>query len=317
MKIKTAELFCASPASTAICTTMNQHAMVRRGGGGGGGGSTPRPINHRHHHQYYNNHYQFDFGDKPKFKVPAIPCTSQHHIDPKPYTAYLQKIRKSTSSATTTSTTTATAKSAVARIGDEGALVARRKSSADINDRDAPRGSSSRYLLNNPTIIEDLQDSDDVCNAGALVVSEPAWPEYQTDSPVIKKSLSSSRRSRGYDSPALVKSRSPSLRLDAPTESPGSKSSRSRSRDQVVELRVSIHCKGCEGKVRKHISRMEGVKSFHIDLESKKVTVVGDVTPLSVLSSISKVKNAQFWPSPSPTSASASPSPTPFVAIGY
>lgn len=25
-----------------------------------------------------------------------------------------------------------------------------------------------------------------------------------------------------------------------------------------MELRVSIHCKGCEGKVRKHISRMEG-----------------------------------------------------------
>lgn len=193
--------------------------------------------------------------------------------------------------------------------------MARRKSSADMNDRDTPRGSSSRYLLNNPIFVEDLQDSGDVCNAGALVVSEPAWPEYQYDSPVIKKSLSSSIRSRGYDSPALVKSRSSSLRLDAPAESPGSKSSRSRSRDQVVELRVSIHCKGCEGKVRKHISRMEGVRSFHIDLESKKVTVVGDVTPLSVLSSISKVKNAQFWPSPSPTSSSASP--TPFVAIGY
>lgn len=27
---------------------------------------------------------------------------------------------------------------------------------------------------------------------------------------------------------------------------------------QVVVLRVSLHCKGCEGKVRKHISRMEG-----------------------------------------------------------
>ncbi|KAF8042450.1 hypothetical protein BT93_A0929 [Corymbia citriodora subsp. variegata] len=28
--------------------------------------------------------------------------------------------------------------------------------------------------------------------------------------------------------------------------------------DQVVVLRVSLHCKGCEGKVRKHLSRMEG-----------------------------------------------------------
>ncbi|URD85430.1 heavy metal-associated domain containing protein [Musa troglodytarum] len=68
---------------------------------------------------------------------------------------------------------------------------------------------------------------------------------------------------------------------------------------QVVHLRVSLHCKGCEGKVRKHISKMEGVTSFNIDFETKKVTVVGDVTPLGVLNSISKVKNAQLWPSPS------------------
>ncbi|KAI5395414.1 hypothetical protein KIW84_061841 [Lathyrus oleraceus] len=28
--------------------------------------------------------------------------------------------------------------------------------------------------------------------------------------------------------------------------------------DQVVVLRVSLHCKGCEGKLRKHISKMQG-----------------------------------------------------------
>nr|CAD1817595.1 unnamed protein product [Ananas comosus var. bracteatus] len=70
--------------------------------------------------------------------------------------------------------------------------------------------------------------------------------------------------------------------------------------DQVVVLRVSLHCKGCEAKLRKHLSKMEGVKSFHIDFATKKVTVIGDVTPLSVLNSITKVKNAQFWPSPPP-----------------
>ncbi|KAL9258870.1 SODIUM POTASSIUM ROOT DEFECTIVE 3-like protein [Drosera capensis] len=63
---------------------------------------------------------------------------------------------------------------------------------------------------------------------------------------------------------------------------------------QVVVLRVSLHCRGCEGKVRKHISRMQGVASFDIDFAEKKVTVIGDVTPLGVLSSISKVKNAQL-----------------------
>lgn len=48
-----------------------------------------------------------------------------------------------------------------------------------------------------------------------------------------------------------------------------------------------------------------GVTSFNIDFAAKKLTVVGDVTPLSVLSSVSKVKNAQFWPLP----ANATPAP--------
>lgn len=78
-----------------------------------------------------------------------------------------------------------------------------------------------------------------------------------------------------------------------------------RPQDQVVVLRVSLHCKGCEGKVRKHISKMAGVTSFNIDFATKKVTVIGDVTPLGVLNSISKVKNAQFWPSQPGSSAPA------------
>ncbi|KAL9296652.1 hypothetical protein ACSQ67_022548 [Phaseolus vulgaris] len=64
----------------------------------------------------------------------------------------------------------------------------------------------------------------------------------------------------------------------------------------VVVLRVSLHCKACEGKVRKHISKMEGVRSFSIEMETKKVTIIGDVTPLGVLASVSKVKSAQLWP---------------------
>lgn len=31
---------------------------------------------------------------------------------------------------------------------------------------------------------------------------------------------------------------------------------------KVVHLRVALHCKGCEGKVRKHISKMEGETGF-------------------------------------------------------
>ncbi|CAO2842104.1 unnamed protein product [Amaranthus hypochondriacus] len=64
---------------------------------------------------------------------------------------------------------------------------------------------------------------------------------------------------------------------------------------QVVVLRVSLHCQGCAGKVRRHLSRMQGVTSFSIDLETKRVTVMGNVSPSRVLESISKVKKAEFW----------------------
>ncbi|WVZ99381.1 hypothetical protein U9M48_044698 [Paspalum notatum var. saurae] len=64
---------------------------------------------------------------------------------------------------------------------------------------------------------------------------------------------------------------------------------------KTVELRVSMHCNGCAKKVQKHISKMEGVTWFEVDLESKKVVVKGDVTPFEVLQSVSKVKFAQLW----------------------
>ncbi|KAG8077272.1 hypothetical protein GUJ93_ZPchr0007g3938 [Zizania palustris] len=57
----------------------------------------------------------------------------------------------------------------------------------------------------------------------------------------------------------------------------------------VVALMVSMHCHGCARKVEKQISKMEGMVSFKVELESKKVTVVGNVNPMEVLESISKV----------------------------
>ncbi|KAM0829942.1 hypothetical protein ACQ4PT_066536 [Festuca glaucescens] len=44
---------------------------------------------------------------------------------------------------------------------------------------------------------------------------------------------------------------------------------------KTVELRVSMHCNGCAKKVQKHISKMEGVTSFEVDLQRKKVVVTG------------------------------------------
>ncbi|KAG4948261.1 hypothetical protein AAZX31_15G050500 [Glycine max] len=64
---------------------------------------------------------------------------------------------------------------------------------------------------------------------------------------------------------------------------------------QVVVMRVAIHCQGCAGKVKKHLSKMEGVTSFSVDVESKRVTVMGHISPVGVLESISKVKRAEFW----------------------
>jgi copper chaperone CopZ len=75
-----------------------------------------------------------------------------------------------------------------------------------------------------------------------------------------------------------------------------SRSQEHQHQHQVVVLKVSLHCKGCAGKVKKHISKMEGVTSFDTDVATKKVTVMGDVAPLGVLNCISKVKSAQFWP---------------------
>ncbi|KAL4560578.1 hypothetical protein LXL04_032731 [Taraxacum kok-saghyz] len=66
------------------------------------------------------------------------------------------------------------------------------------------------------------------------------------------------------------------------------------SSDQVVVLEVSLHCRGCERKMKKHISKIEGVTSFKIEFAAKRVTVVGDVTPLAVLTSVLKVKNAKL-----------------------
>ncbi|KAL3352791.1 hypothetical protein AABB24_020665 [Solanum stoloniferum] len=70
---------------------------------------------------------------------------------------------------------------------------------------------------------------------------------------------------------------------------------------KIVVLRVSIHCNGCARKVEKHISKMEGVDMYQVDLETKKVVVIGDIIPFQVLESVSKVvKNVELstWNTP-------------------
>ncbi|KAJ6799261.1 heavy metal-associated isoprenylated plant protein 6-like [Iris pallida] len=162
--------------------------------------------------------------------------------------------------------------------------------------------SSSRYLLSGSA-------SDDLWHSPQAppVVSEAASEARRFHRSAKVQQLQSSTVVELAEEPSTFQSinleQSSTTTTHDPESSSSSLSSSSSScssssrplNHQVVVLRVSLHCKGCEGKVRKHISKMEGVTSFTTDLVNKKVTVIGDVTPLGVLNSISKVKNAQLW----------------------
>ncbi|KAK4478588.1 hypothetical protein RD792_014075 [Penstemon davidsonii] len=144
---------------------------------------------------------------------------------------------------------------------------------------------STRYLLSDRVVFKSLSDLD---SDPKLVLEETTTSANKSHEVIVFKDLSD------FDSePKVAAVNAEELKEEKPPTPT----------EQVVVLRVSLHCRGCEKKMRKHISRMEGVTSFDIDFMAKKVTVTGKVTPLEVLSSISKVKNAQLWP---PTISSSS-----------
>ncbi|KAK6945560.1 Heavy metal-associated domain, HMA [Dillenia turbinata] len=97
-------------------------------------------------------------------------------------------------------------------------------------------------------------------------------------------------------SPSLKRDRDLPVREKKPNEIASAITTSDLSSRLVVVMRVSLHCQGCADKVKKHLSKMEGVTSFSIDLETKRVTVMGHVSPVGVLESTSKVKKAEFWP---------------------
>lgn len=180
------------------------------------------------------------------------------------------------------------------------------KKAAVLQQQVSP-ASSSRFLLNSSRLM--MQSDDDITVVdedifpspgdavlphpvpspplgGQLVALPPAVVELLAEPPAVAGPSSSASSEIGGGH-AVAGDKTMMMR---------SCSTRTGQKHQVVVLRVSLHCKGCAGKVKKHISKMEGVSSFDIDIATKKVTVVGDVTPLGVLNSISKVKSAQFWP---------------------
>ncbi|XP_038901867.1 protein SODIUM POTASSIUM ROOT DEFECTIVE 2-like [Benincasa hispida] len=169
----------------------------------------------------------------------------------------------------------------------------RRKSCADVDDLKSPvSGSSARYLLGDSPFLDWFP-----------AVSGEDFPAPMPEKRKIisnssEKSCSLSRSLTVHEYRGL---KSPSSVLESPVLKT---SSLTHSRDQVVVLKVSLNCKGCEKKVKKHISKMEGVTSYSVDFTTKKVTIIGDLTPFDVLASVSKVKYAQFWQSPNSSSSS-------------
>ncbi|KAJ4979129.1 hypothetical protein NE237_009909 [Protea cynaroides] len=67
----------------------------------------------------------------------------------------------------------------------------------------------------------------------------------------------------------------------------------------LVELHVHMDCEGCARRIRKAISKLEGVDSLEIDMDKQKVTVSGYVEQGRVLKVVRRTgRKAEFWPYP-------------------
>ncbi|XP_062165729.1 protein SODIUM POTASSIUM ROOT DEFECTIVE 1-like [Alnus glutinosa] len=259
--MKGIDIFCASQAATAICQSMEQASCSSSSSIQLGGRAIDR-----------HNPIIRDARRSTRSALSA-PCSSQPPINPKPYHHLHQKTKKKSSSSkqsdqnkkSSSRPSTDQKKKSVATPTDHHFIINNNSSQppTDIIRKSEAKQTdlitppgSTRYLLSDTAYFDGLSDYDPVLSLVPV--------EEKTTQPVNQ---------------------------DESTTAPKPPSSK-----QVVVLRVSLHCKGCEGKLRKHLSRMEGVTSFNIDFAAKKVTIIGDVTPLGVLASVSKVKNAQFWP---------------------
>ncbi|XP_043726080.1 heavy metal-associated isoprenylated plant protein 45 [Telopea speciosissima] len=67
----------------------------------------------------------------------------------------------------------------------------------------------------------------------------------------------------------------------------------------IVELLVHMDCEGCERRIRKAISKLDGVDRLDIDMDKQKVTVTGYVDQGRVLKAVRRTgRKAEFWPYP-------------------
>nr|XP_016432471.1 PREDICTED: uncharacterized protein LOC107759109 isoform X2 [Nicotiana tabacum] len=265
------DIFCASQAATAICLSMEEASSSSASSSiiqlGGGSISSSRAIDR------YNPIIRDSRRTGPKSV--SAPCSAHSPISPKPQ----NKNRKTSSKPAKETKRKGSRKPLIAKDNDE-----KRKSSAEGNENISIKTTTSSSWR---------------CTKPGEFITPPGSSRY------LLGDQKSNLLDALSDFDPILKL-VPSNSVEAvKTETDESCPTKPPPANQVVVLRVSLHCKGCERKMRKHISRMQGVTSFNIDFADKKVTVIGDVTPLGVLASISKVKNAQLM---TPTLASSVPS---------
>ena len=215
--MKGMDIFCASPASTAICSSVDQRSMVRR---------SHRSTNTDHHHHHHDQHQQsparYNLLDQLNRRIKNqprslhVPCSSQLPVSPRPYSC--EKRRKSCSDNNSKQTSEM-----------------RRKSSADIYDlkssrrSTSPTAGSSRYLLSDAPFIDWLtEENHDIDHVQRRRVVDSVDDHHQRPAAKVVK----------FRSLSTKESSSSSLR-------PSSSSSTStRSRHQVFSLiSDSVSCK--------------------------------------------------------------------------
>ncbi|CAH2074018.1 unnamed protein product [Thlaspi arvense] len=65
---------------------------------------------------------------------------------------------------------------------------------------------------------------------------------------------------------------------------------------QIVELKVNLHCDECIRKILKAIKKIEDIETYDVDTQFNKVTVTGNVTEEQVIRVLQKVrKTAVKW----------------------
>ncbi|KAE9447843.1 hypothetical protein C3L33_20252, partial [Rhododendron williamsianum] len=286
MKLRSIDIFCASQASTAIVHTTTMDLLQQPSS------SSSSSSAHLGGTRAIDRHNPI-IRETTRRMINAtnIPCTSNPPpLDPVPYKQLHHKPARNSSSKPNDLIKISSKKSTAG--GGSGSVDRKKKSKFDGRKSDAVEGEMVRksfgkqrgdFVINGPDSSRYL-----LGEAGLLDLASDFEPGFELV-PAVDGSNGKAKHEKGVKTEEFSASDS-----KPPPPPPAS----SRSPDQEVVLRVSLHCKGCEGKVRKHISRMQGVKSFKIDFAAKKVTVVGDITPLEALSSISKVKTAQLWSTP-------------------